>query len=173
MDRGGKCRGQAEIRKAKIHVKTIYHSIGTWVHTSIAWRSNFRGRQMKYNPLINLLEPKNYSTVKNIIYSSLIASSLQLFGGCATEPERQTTWTDVTGNNRSEGLRFQDHSACSLLFQQARTQAELTNPMPEAGSCRTCATLNAATVLMRQQNIDNYANSAYFNCMGVKGWRKQ
>ena len=111
--------------------------------------------------------------LKVIFVATLVAAITQFFSGCATESERQTTWTDVTGNNRSEGLRFQDHSACSLLFQQARTQAELTNPMPEAGSCRTCATLNVATVLMRQQNIDNYANSAYFNCMGVKGWRKQ
>ena len=93
--------------------------------------------------------------------------------GCAIQPERKTVWNDITGNKRPDSVLFQDHSSCSLVFQQARTQAEITNPMPEANACRTCGALNAATIMMRQQIIDDYANSAYTNCMGAKGWRRQ
>ena len=93
--------------------------------------------------------------------------------GCASDPERKTVWNDITGSNRTNLVLFQDHSSCSLVLQQAQAQAELTNPMPSANSCRTCGALMAATIMLRQQNIDDYANSAYTNCMGAKGWRRQ
>ena len=96
-----------------------------------------------------------------------------LFIGCAIAPETKSIWIDITGNKRPDSILFQDHSTCLLVSQHVRNQAELTNPMPDANACRTCGAIMAATIIIRQQNIDNSANAAYQNCLGAKGWRRQ
>lgn len=93
----------------------------------------------------------------------------------APQPQQQKNdWIDVSGKKRNDSILFQDSAACQMAYQQALTTAWQMYPVPpSSGNCPTCGTLNAKAIILRQQNISNYANSAYTNCMETKGWRKQ
>lgn len=82
-------------------------------------------------------------------------------------------WIDISGNGRDDSGLFQDSAACQSVYQQALATAWQLYPEHRAGDCPDCGTLNAKAVILRQQNVSNYANTAYTNCMEAKGWRKQ
>ncbi|MGB8078553.1 MAG: hypothetical protein WCF09_11825 [Gallionella sp.] len=74
--------------------------------------------------------------------------------------------------NQQQQQRERDDSACQLIYQQAQAQAIQMYPMPqETGYCPSCGALNAMTIVATQQARNNYAQTAYKNCMGAKGWR--
>ena len=164
--------GNRRSRKRRF-IGRSFHSYCIVAHQGLTHRSSGQSKGCAFClPLTSNVRPQT-STYRLPMNASAAALIALLLVGCKTTPQAQPIMLDITGSKRPESALFQDHSACSMVFQQARTQAEITNPMPEAGSCRTCGALNAATILMRQQYIDDYANSAYFNCMGARGWRRQ
>ena len=105
---------------------------------------------------------------------ALVLIFIALLTGCATQSQHPIVWVDVTGNGRPDSVLFQDHSACLMTAQQARAQAEQLFPPPSpTGYCPTCGAINYMTIMMRQNNINQYAQSAFINCMGANGWRRQ
>ena len=109
--------------------------------------------------------------MKFIAAKLLIALFVIGLSGCA---ENQVTirWNDFTGRNRANAELKMNDASCKILYQQAHTQAEqMYNTAP--ANCYRCEALTIATVIANNNNIQNYADTAYYNCMRSFGWELQ
>lgn len=85
-------------------------------------------------------------------------------------PLRGKGWIDISGKGRDDSALFQDSAACQVNYKQALAAAWQLYPEPLPGED---GTRNAQAVIIHQQNVRNYADTAYTECMGSKGWRKK
>ena len=83
-------------------------------------------------------------------------------------------WMDVSGKGRGDSMLYRDSATCQTSYRQALDEARKLYPesQPEE-DCPDCGTRNAKAVILRQQNVRNFADAAYGECMAAKGWRKK
>lgn len=83
-------------------------------------------------------------------------------------------WIDVSGKGRGESMLYRDSAACQENYRQALAEARQMYPEPQPDeACQDCGTRNAKAVISRQQNVKNYADAAYGECMAARGWRRK
>lgn len=89
-------------------------------------------------------------------------------------PQRVKGWFDISGRGRDDTALYQDSAACQADYKQAVVTARKLYPEPVADeTCQDCGTRNAKAIILRQQNVRNYADAAYADCMAARGWRKK
>ena len=103
--------------------------------------------------------------------TKLILISALLLASCAAEETTKTVWNDFTGNKRGDAALKMNEGACQLVYQQSYTQAQNIYTTPNANCTNAqCGALQAATIITNNNNMQNYANNAYYNCMRGFGW---
>jgi len=105
--------------------------------------------------------------------TAILLFTLVIMGlvSCA-ENQVTTRWNDFTGRGRTNAELKMNDASCKIMYQQAHTQAEqMYNTAP--ANCYKCEALTMATVITNNNNIQNYADIAYYNCMKSFGWELQ
>ena len=99
------------------------------------------------------------SAATSVTRAALICG-LVAISGPAVASAAQTVWSDVSGQGRDSGQLQMADGQCQMYAQQQANQAAA---QASSSSCRRCAALNVATILITRQN-------AYGNCMRSQGW---